>query len=129
MAEILNDGVLPYSYYHGRREVHQLFGIMIKCAIVHLSNYPLPPCPKNDIWKTLRMYWEGLKKNHLSSLIINGKLKIDINEACNEFCMIWTLWQLSKSSSREVWSSSLQSHHDLRWEAPPQKKLKKISLF
>jgi len=44
MAEILNYGVLPYSYYHGRREVHQLFGIMIKCAKFFYSSLILYTC-------------------------------------------------------------------------------------
>ena len=40
----------------------------------------------------------------------------------NEFCMIQVVWEVSDDFSREVWSSSLPSDHDLTGgESPPPK--------
>ena len=43
----------------------------------------------------------------------------------NEFCMIRVIWEVSDSFSREVWSSSLPSDHDLTKGGSPPPKIEK----
>ena len=43
----------------------------------------------------------------------------------NEFCMIRVIWEVSDGFSREVWSSSLPSDHDLTRGGSPPKKIEK----
>ena len=43
----------------------------------------------------------------------------------NEFCMIRVIWEVSDGFSREVWSSSLPSDHDLTGGGSPPPKIEK----
>ena len=43
----------------------------------------------------------------------------------NEFCMIRVIWEVSDGFSREVWSSSLPSDHDLTGGRSPPPKIEK----
>ena len=47
----------------------------------------------------------------------------------NEFCMIRVIWEVSDDFSREVWSSSLPSDHDLTGGGSPPPKIEKKKKF